>query len=196
MAYTDFILTFLTWAIGATVVTFITVLFAVAGLLFWRWFKYKITVIIYEKVGDAYIAHPNKAYEHIGLDDAGKRTRSLRLLKKFKGMKKGPLPPSFSFVPTARGKLLNIIYRDGIISPLSVQEHSPPELSWNTNDLLRVLDSWDADYVENLETHRQSPSFMDRFGGYIIPATVMFLNFILWLILLTRINGGGGQVIG
>lgn len=192
MALSDLIGQFLVWALGAIFISFIATIVAVGLWFLWKYLKYKIKVTIYEKVGNAYMVHDNKAFEQIQPGSDGKRQRKIVLQKKFKGIKKGVLPSSITFLPMNRGKMLNMVYRDGLMMPLPLREENEPELVSTTEDVLRVLESWDSDYVDNVETHKKPAGFLEKYGGYIVPFTVMFFNFILWLVLLSQINGGGG----
>ena len=94
-------------------------------------------------------------------------------------------------------KKVNLLYKDGLFFPLPIKQTSNEALSYEPSDMLRVLQSWDADYSENLETHRQGGSFWDKWGVSINLWLLIVVQFILALIVISVIKspGGGGQII-
>jgi len=180
------------------------VLIGLGAVIFWvmRTLKYKIKLDIYEKVGGAYLSYGREAVEVINKQTAGsgKRVTHLLLRVPFKGTKKIPLPDSATFIPhgtlLTTKKKLNLLYTNGLFAPLNVVEHSPPELSFNVEDVLTVLQSWDQDFAENLETHKPKATFWDKYQQFITILSVLSMTMIFWILIfvITR-QGGPAQVI-
>lgn len=185
-------LTFIMWAFGAVVVGFFLILFGVVMYFAWRFMRYRIKVDIYEQVGKSFVGFGDLARELVNVLEDGKRKTYLQLLKGLKGKKRIPLPESANYIPFGMRKKLNLIYKDGLFSPLPIEEHSEPALTFNPMNLLSVLSSWDQDYSENLESYRVNPTFWDRYGNQFMWGFLIIMQFVLFLILIMQTQGGGG----
>jgi len=187
-----------TFVVGGIIIVFVAVLMYVA-----RTFRYKVKLDIYEKVGGHYLSYGREALEVINKQTAGtgKRVTHLLLRVAFKGTKKIPLPDSATFIPhgtmLTTKKKLNLLYTNGLFAPLNVVENSPAALTFNVEDVLTVLQSWDQDFAENLETHKPKASFWDKYQQFITILSVLSMTMIFWILIfvITR-QGGPTQVIG
>lgn len=191
------ITTGLIWAMVVFVIGSVLIAFAFGILFMSRYFKYKIKLDIYEKVGDGYQSFAREAKEviHKVSDMNGKRRTYLLLRVPYKGKNKIDLPASASYIPHgtifATKKKLNLMFTDGIFAPLHIQQNSPEVLNFNPKDLLRVLDSWDQDYAENLETHKAKPGFWDKYQQFITILSVIGMTMIFWILIFVITTGGG-----
>ncbi len=158
------------------------------GLWVFRTLKFKINVNVYEHVGgDSHIGRRDVAKE-VEKDHSGKRQRFLRLLKARVSI--GPFP-SEKFVMFNTRKHINLHFQDGIYTPLPIGHDSDAALKFKKDDLLTVLHLWDKDHEENLETHKWGePTFMDKYGAYILPFSMILIMFVLFFILIQQIGGG------
>lgn len=161
---------------------------AFAGLWIFRMLLFKISVNIYEHVGDGNHLGRKDVAKEVDKDIAGKRTRFIRLLKGRKSI--GPFG-SEKFITFGVRKHLNLHLQDGIYTPLPVLHNSDPGLTFKKEDLLTALQLWDQDYAENLETHKWGePGFMDKYGAYVLPFAMIIIMFVLFFILIQEIGGG------
>lgn len=196
MAVGNYVMVFFMW----TFIALLAGLLLIGMLFFFLWLyrllKYKVEVHLYEKVGSAYQLRKDVACEVLGQDMSTNKRRTYLLLRKgFKGLKKLPLPQSSEYIAAGMRKHINLLFKDGLLSPLPILESNDPTLSWKPEHLLRVLDSWDADYSENLETHKMGQSFWDKWGVSINFWILIVMQFILFLILIMQLKGGqGGQL--
>ncbi len=193
----SYAVTMLMWGMFSFIVGVILLGIGVGVMLLIRHLKYKVKLDIYEKVGGAYMGFGRDAREVINKPDVkGKRHTFLLLRTPFKGYKKIPLPDSASYVPFAsklvgNRKKLNLLFKDTLFAPLPITENSDPAFNFDTKDLLYILNSWDQDYAENLETHKWGePTFMDKYGMYVLPFSMILIMFVLFFILIQQIGGG------
>ena len=158
------------------------------ALWVFRMLMFKINVDIYEHVGNGnHIGHKDVAKEIEKTKD-GKRQRFIRLLKARKSI--GPFG-SEKFVIFGIRKKLNLHFEDGIYTALPITHSSDAGLNFDKNDLLTALQLWDQDYAENLETHKWGePTFMDKYGMYVLPFSMILIMFVLFFILIQQIGGG------
>ncbi len=190
--------TMILWAMGAFIVGAVLIGGAFIIWFVLRYFTYKIKLDIYEKVGNSYLSFGREAKEVINRIDpvTNKKASYLLLRIPFKGLKKIPIPPSTMFIPhgtiMATKKKVNLLFKDRLFAPLPITENSPESLTFNPADLLSVLDSWDADHQENLETHRAKAGFWDKYQQFITILSVLGLTMVFWIVIFVLTNGGGG----
>jgi len=190
--------TMILWAMGAFIVGTVLVGVSFAFWFLLRYFQYKIKLDIYEKVGGSWLSFGREAKEVINKADpvTGKRRSYLLLRVPFKGQTKIPIPPSTTFIPhgtiLTTKKKVNLLFKDRLFAPLPIKEFSDPALSFNSEDLLSVLDSWDADHQENLDTHRAKATFWDKYQQFITIISVLGLTMVFWIVIFVLTNGGTG----
>lgn len=172
-------------------ILFITVLTAVLGFMawtLWKMLKYKVSVDIYEHVGENTHVGRRDVGREVEETTDGKRKRFLQLLKLRK--KIGPFA-SDKFMQFGNRKKLDLHLENGIFTPLPVAHNSDPALQFNKTDLLAALQSWDQDYAENLETHRITDmSFFSRHEAAILSGTMIIMMFVLFFILINQMQSG------
>ena len=173
------------------IIIFMVVLVGVLGffaLWVFRTLKFKVRVTIYEHVGQNNHVGKKDVGREVEKTDGGKRVRFIRLLKARKSI--GPFG-SDKFVVFGNNKQLNLHLEDGIFTPLPIAHNSDPSFNFEKSDLLTALQLWDQDYAENLETHKWGePSFMDKYGNFVMPFAMILIMFVLFFILIQQIGGG------
>ena len=192
------------WAMVTFVTGLVLIGLGMAFLFVYRYMKYKVILDIYEQVGGSFLSFGRQAREVINKvsDQNGKRKTYLLLRVPFKGIKRIPLPDSSKFIPhgtiITTKKKLNLLFTNKVFVPLHIENNSPEVLSYSLEDLPRVLDSWDADYAENLETHKAKPGFWDKYQQFITILSVLGMTMVFWILIfvITRQGiGGGAQLI-
>ena len=176
------------WVVLIT--SFLVLIGVLAFFALWvfRTLKFKIRVTIYENVGENNHVGRKDVGREVEKSADGKRVRFIRLLKARKSI--GPFG-SDKFVVFGNTKQLNLHLEDGIFTPLPIAHQSDPAFKFEKSDLLTALQLWDADYAENLETHKWGePNFMDKYGAYVIPFAMILIMFVLFFILIQQIGGG------
>lgn len=189
----SYVIMFFMWIFLALFAGIFLIILGVAGYVGWRLLKYRIHVDIYEKVGKTFIGFGDYAREVIHSVQGGKEKTYLQLLKGLKGMKRIPLPESATYIPFGMRKKVNILYRDGIFCEMPIIENSDPAITFEPSKLLRVLQSWDVLSTRNRELHSPKQGFWDKYGNQFMWGLLIFMQFVLFLILIMQLKGGGGS---
>lgn len=174
----------------ALIAMFLVLIGVMAFFALWvfRTLKFKINVNIYEHIGENNHIGRKDVGKEVEKSKDGKRLRFIRLLKGRKSI--GPFG-SEKFVMFNTRKQINLHLEDGIYTPLPIAHNSNPAFTFEKGDLLTALQLWDQDYAENLETHKWGePGFMDKYGMYVLPFSMILIMFVLFFILIQQIGGG------
>ncbi len=161
-----------------------------AFFVFWllRLMRFKVNVDIYEHLGTNNHMGSKDVAKEVSEIIEGKRRNFLQLLKK--RVKIGPFG-SDKFMQFGMRKKINLHLENGIYTPLPLVHNSAAALEFEKGDLLTALQLWDADYAENLETHKWGqPGFWDKYAQYVIPFSMILIMFVLFFILIQQMQSG------
>ncbi len=176
------------WVILIVALLVLVAVMAFFALWLMRMLKFKVTVDIYEHIGENNHMGTKDVAKEVSEIIDGKRRSFLQLLKSRK--KIGPFG-SDKFMQFGTRKKLNLHLENGIYTPLPIAHSSHAALKFEKGDLLTALQLWDADYAENLETHKWGePGFWDKYAQYVIPFSMILIMFVLFFILINQMQSG------
>ncbi len=162
---------------------------AIGGYFLWRLMRYKIKVVIHEKVGDVSTWYDDFAREVVRTEEGGKIKSYLHLLRGFKGKKRLALPDSITYSPMGMRKFLQLRYRDGVFLELKVND---ADLTYEPAAVLKVLQTYSMLTDRNIDLHKPKQGWLDKYGMMLAVFFPMMMHFVLIIVIIAMLKSGGG----
>lgn len=155
------------------------------GMMVYRLLRYKIKVLILDHTGTSELARMDLAREVTEKPGNKKYLQLLRMAEKV------PLPNPDKYIAMGVRKLLVLHKHNDMLTPMAVTHNSPASFTFNTDDLVSVLFWREQDHQEALDNYRDKAiSWWAQHSGFIMSASMILMMFVLFFILIQKIQGG------